>query len=116
MCADKDLHVNCVIHPSGAGSSELGLRTTIAITATRLIVIPMGGMAIVTFADKLGFLPPDDKMFRFVLLLQHTMPSSILAGLQDPPYAQNHLSWKMFYCYCFGEVKWTDFWYASWKS
>ncbi|CAM6088544.1 unnamed protein product [Calypogeia fissa] len=64
----------------GAGSSELGLRTTIAITATRLLVIPMGGLTIVTLADKLGFLPPDDLMFRFVLLIQHTMPSSILAG------------------------------------
>jgi hypothetical protein len=31
-------------------------------------------------ADRLGFLPPDDKLFRFVLLLQQSMPSSILAG------------------------------------
>eukprot|EP00249_Psilotum_nudum_P007552 c2064_g1_i1 orf=258-1499(+) len=64
----------------GAGSSQLGLRSTIAITFTRLLIVPPTGFSIVYFADKLGYLPPNDKMFRFVLLLQHTMPTSILAG------------------------------------
>lgn len=64
----------------GAGNSELGLRTTIAIVFTRLIVVPPLGLVVVGTANHLGFLPVDDKLFRFVLLLQHTMPTSILAG------------------------------------
>lgn len=64
----------------GPGRSKLGLRTTIAITFTRLCLIPAAGTGIVLFADHLGLLPENDEMFRFVLLLQHTMPSSILAG------------------------------------
>ncbi|CAL0304380.1 unnamed protein product [Lupinus luteus] len=64
----------------GPGSSKLGLRTTIAIIFARLLLVPPVGLGIVMLADKLGFLPPDDKMFRFVLLLQHSMPTSILSG------------------------------------
>jgi len=44
------------------------------------VLVPPVGLGIVTVADKLGFLPADDKMFRFVLLLQHTMPTSVLSG------------------------------------
>ncbi|KDP21833.1 hypothetical protein JCGZ_00620 [Jatropha curcas] len=64
----------------GPGSSKLGLRTTAAIIFGRLVLVPPVGLGIVLLADKLGFLPPGDKMFRFVLLLQHTMPTSILSG------------------------------------
>lgn len=64
----------------GPGSSKLGFRTTAAIIFARLLLVPPVGLGIVMMADKLGFLPPDDKMFRFVLLLQHSMPTSILAG------------------------------------
>ncbi|KAF7825384.1 protein PIN-LIKES 6 [Senna tora] len=64
----------------GPGSSKLGLRTTAAIIFARLVLVPSAGIGIVMLADKLGFLPPDDKMFRFVLLLQHSMPTSVLAG------------------------------------
>ncbi|XP_057477546.1 protein PIN-LIKES 6-like [Actinidia eriantha] len=64
----------------GPGSSKLGLRTTAAIIFGRLILVPFAGLGIVMLADKLGFLPPGDKMFRFVLLLQHTMPTSVLSG------------------------------------
>ncbi|CAN1357468.1 Protein PIN-LIKES 6 [Linum perenne] len=64
----------------GPGSSKLGLRTTVAIIFARLVLVPPAGLGIVTLADKLGFLPADDKMFRFVLLLQHTMPTSVLSG------------------------------------
>ncbi|KAG0566890.1 hypothetical protein KC19_7G095600 [Ceratodon purpureus] len=64
----------------GAGNSELGLRTTVAIVVTRLLLVPPLGLAVVQTANKLGFLPVDDKLFRFVLLLQHSMPTSILAG------------------------------------
>lgn len=64
----------------GPGSSKLGFQTTAAIIFARLLIVPPVGLGIVMLADKLGFLPPDDKMFRFVLLLQHSMPTSVLAG------------------------------------
>ncbi|OIT27137.1 PREDICTED: protein PIN-LIKES 6-like [Nicotiana attenuata] len=64
----------------GPGSSKLGLRTTAAIVFGRLVLVPPTGLGIVMLADKLGFLPAGDKMFRFVLLLQHTMPTSVLSG------------------------------------
>ncbi|KAF5737316.1 putative auxin:hydrogen symporter [Tripterygium wilfordii] len=64
----------------GPGSSKLGIRTTAAIIFGRLVLVPPTGLGIVMLADKLGFLPPDDKMFRFVLLLQHSMPTSVLSG------------------------------------
>lgn len=64
----------------GPGSARLGLRTTVAIISARLLLVPLAGLGIVTLADKLGFLPEGDKMFRFVLLLQHTMPTSVLSG------------------------------------
>ncbi|KAI0527563.1 hypothetical protein KFK09_003167 [Dendrobium nobile] len=64
----------------GVGSKRLGFRTTAAILFARLVLVPPAGLGIVTLADKLGFLPEGDKMFRFVLLLQHTMPTSVLSG------------------------------------
>ncbi|KAK4798003.1 hypothetical protein SAY86_030329 [Trapa natans] len=65
---------------NGPGSSKLGLKTTAAIIFARLVLVPPTGLGIVMLADKLGFLPAGDKMFRFVLLLQHTMPTSVLSG------------------------------------
>lgn len=64
----------------GAGTAKLGFRTTAAIVFGRLILVPPAGLGIVTLADKLGFLPKGDKMFKFVLLLQHSMPTSVLSG------------------------------------
>lgn len=64
----------------GPGSSKLGFRTTAAIIFGRLVLIPPAGLGIVTVADKLGFIPKGDQMFKFVLLLQHTMPTSVLSG------------------------------------
>ncbi|KAK8609750.1 hypothetical protein V6N13_093164 [Hibiscus sabdariffa] len=64
----------------GLGSSRIGLRTLVAIIFGRLCLVPPAGLGIVTLADKLGFLPADDKMFRFVLLLQHSMPTSVLSS------------------------------------
>ncbi|KAH7677630.1 Membrane transport protein [Dioscorea alata] len=64
----------------GVGSSRLGFRTTAAIIFARLLLVPPAGLGIVTLADKLGFIPKGDKMFKFVLLLQHTMPTSVLSG------------------------------------
>lgn len=51
-----------------------------AITFARLLLVPPVGLGIVTLADKLNLFPKDDKMFKFVLLLQHSMPTSILSG------------------------------------
>ncbi|XP_020274015.1 protein PIN-LIKES 6 [Asparagus officinalis] len=64
----------------GAGSKKLGFRTTAAIIFGRLVLVPPAGLGIVTLAEKLGFLPVGDKMFKFVLLLQHSMPTSVLSG------------------------------------
>ncbi|XP_039071012.1 protein PIN-LIKES 6-like isoform X1 [Hibiscus syriacus] len=64
----------------GPGSARIGVRTLVAIIIGRLILVPPAGLGIVTLADKLGFLPEGDKMFRFVLLLQHSMPTSVLSG------------------------------------
>ncbi|PKA61805.1 hypothetical protein AXF42_Ash008636 [Apostasia shenzhenica] len=64
----------------GIGSRRLGLRTTAAIIFARLVLVPPAGLGIVTLADKLGLLPEGDKMFKFVLLIQHTMPTSVLSG------------------------------------
>lgn len=69
-----------LIDGPGAGSKRLGLRTTAAIIFGRLVLVPPAGLGIVMLADKLGFLPAGDKMFKFVLLLQHTMPTSVLSG------------------------------------
>lgn len=73
----------CLFHWSsgpGVGSSRLGLRTTAAIIFGRLVLVPPAGLGIVTLADKLGFIPAGDKMFKFILLIQHTMPTSVLSG------------------------------------
>lgn len=64
----------------GAGSKKLGLRTTAAIIFGRLVLVPPAGMCVVTLADRLGFIPRGDTMFKFVLLLQHSMPTSVLSG------------------------------------
>lgn len=66
----------------GEGSKRLGVRTTVAIIFARLILVPIAGVGIVMLVDKLGFIPKDDKMFKFVLLLQHSMPTSVLSGMR----------------------------------
>ncbi|KAI3451807.1 hypothetical protein Pfo_008472 [Paulownia fortunei] len=60
--------------------SRLGIRTTIGIIVARLLVLPLVGVGVVCFADRLTFLIPGDQMYRFVLLLQYTTPSAILLG------------------------------------
>lgn len=84
----------------GPGSSKLGLRTTAAIVFGRLVLVPPTGLGIVMLADKLGFLPAGDKMFRFVLLLQHTMPTSVLSGKIHSFYSSSetcymHARWSL---------------------
>jgi hypothetical protein len=56
------------------------LKTTAAIIFGRLVLVPPVGLGIVSIADKLNFFPKNDKMFKFVLLLQHSMPTSVLSG------------------------------------
>ncbi|KAG6476025.1 hypothetical protein ZIOFF_065260 [Zingiber officinale] len=70
-----------LVDGSGPGSKRLGLRTTAAIIFGRLVLVPPTGLGIITIADKLGLLPRGDKMFKFVLLLQHTMPERYVQHL-----------------------------------
>ncbi|KAG6527776.1 hypothetical protein ZIOFF_009905 [Zingiber officinale] len=71
----------CCVPSSGPGSKRLGLRTTAAIIFGRLVLVPPTGLGIITIADKLGLFPRGDKMFKFVLLLQHTMPERYVQHL-----------------------------------
>ncbi|ERN00068.1 hypothetical protein AMTRI_Chr13g86240 [Amborella trichopoda] len=64
----------------GPNESKLGLKTTLGIIITRLLVLPFVGILVVLAADKLGFLVDGDKMYQFVLLLHYTTPSAILLG------------------------------------
>lgn len=64
----------------GEGSKRLGMRTTVAIIFSRLVLVPLAGVGIILLVDKLGFIPKGDKMFKFILLLQHSMPTSVLSG------------------------------------
>lgn len=88
------------------GSSELGLRTTLGISFTRLVVLPPLGIGVVLLALKLGILPQEDKMFLFVLLLQHAMPSAILVGAMTclRGFAVSEASEVLFWQYIFAAI------------
>ncbi|KAK6151041.1 hypothetical protein DH2020_015973 [Rehmannia glutinosa] len=60
--------------------SRLGIRTTVGIVVARLLVLPLVGLGVVCLANRLEFLIPGDKMYRFVVLLQYTTPSAVLLG------------------------------------
>ncbi|KAK4423484.1 protein PIN-LIKES 2 [Sesamum alatum] len=64
----------------GPNNSKLGIRTTVGIILARLLVLPLIGIGIVVLSEKLHFLVDSDRMYKFVLLLQYTMPSAILLG------------------------------------
>ncbi|XP_020595059.1 protein PIN-LIKES 2 [Phalaenopsis equestris] len=64
----------------GPNESSLGIRTTIGIIAARLLILPFIGIGVVATADKLHLLLQEGQMYRFVLLLQYTMPTAILLG------------------------------------
>jgi predicted permease len=90
----------------GPGSSELGLRTTVGISLTRLVLLPPIGIGVVMLAHKLGVIPPGDKMFMFVLLLQHTMPTAILSGAMTSMrgYGEREASALLFWQHIFAVV------------
>ncbi|XP_002977054.2 protein PIN-LIKES 2 [Selaginella moellendorffii] len=90
----------------GPAKSELGLRTTVGICVARLVVLPAIGIGVVVAANRGGFLPQGDKMFHFVLLLQHAMPSSILmAGLTSVRgYGEKEASSVLFWQHIFSVV------------
>ncbi|KAK6788761.1 hypothetical protein RDI58_012559 [Solanum bulbocastanum] len=60
--------------------SKLGIRTMIGMPITRLLVLPLLGIRVVTLADWMNFLLEGDHMYTFVLLLQYTTPSAVLLG------------------------------------
>lgn len=64
----------------GPNDSSLGIRTTIGVIVARLLILPLIGIGVVALANMLNLLLPEDQMYRFVLLLQYTMPSAILFG------------------------------------
>lgn len=64
----------------GPDKSELGMRTTVGIIFTRLLLLPLVGIGVVALAGKMHILVSGDKMFVFVLLLQYSTPSAILLG------------------------------------
>ncbi|CAK9215842.1 unnamed protein product [Sphagnum troendelagicum] len=87
--------------------SNLGLRTMVGISFTRLVVLPPLGIGVVHLAAKLGVLPAShDKMYLFVLLLQHSMPTSILAGgmTRLRGFAEHEASALLFWQHVFAVV------------
>ncbi|XP_057481243.1 protein PIN-LIKES 2-like [Actinidia eriantha] len=64
----------------GPNESKLGIRTTVGIIVARLLLLPLAGIGVVCFAERMNLLIPGDQMYRFVLLLQYTTPSAILFG------------------------------------
>lgn len=64
----------------GPNESRLGVGTTIGVIVARLLVLPALGIGVVLAADKVNILIPENKMYRFVLLLQYTTPTAILLG------------------------------------
>lgn len=64
----------------GPNDSRLGLRTMIGISVARLFVLPLMGIGVVTFANRMHFLVEGDHMYTLVLLLQYTTPSAVLLG------------------------------------
>ncbi|XVF71499.1 hypothetical protein PTKIN_Ptkin12aG0042500 [Pterospermum kingtungense] len=64
----------------GPNESRLGIRATIGIIVARLLILPLAGIGVIYLADKWNIFISDNSLYRFVLLLQYTMPSAILLG------------------------------------
>ncbi|CAM6115021.1 unnamed protein product [Calypogeia fissa] len=63
----------------GTGVSELEMPAIIGTILVRLVANPILGMIFTKIAYDLGMLPPDP-LFRFVLMVQFTMPTAINIG------------------------------------
>ncbi|XP_021754976.1 protein PIN-LIKES 2-like [Chenopodium quinoa] len=64
----------------GPEEFRLGIKSTVGIIVTRLLVHPLAGIGVLVLADKLGLLVEGDQMYRFVILLHYVTPSAILLG------------------------------------
>ena len=82
---------------AGPGRTDLGLATLVGITLTRLLFLPLMGLVWVRVVDWLGFLPPADPMFRFVLLLQFATPTAINLGTVCLPFCHFAI---LAFCHC----------------
>ncbi|KAL2644031.1 hypothetical protein R1flu_011618 [Riccia fluitans] len=63
----------------GSQTCEMPLTTIIGIILVRFLALPVLGMMTIKIAHDFGFLP-EDPLFRFVLMLQFTMPTAINVG------------------------------------
>lgn len=64
---------------AGASTSELPMKTIMGIIIVRLCALPVIGMMMIKIAHDFGFLP-EDPLFRFVLMVQYTMPTAMNVG------------------------------------
>jgi len=64
---------------SGIGKTVIEPVVVISIVAIRYFVLPACGIGVVTAATKLGFLPRSP-LYRYVLLLQSTVPPAMSIG------------------------------------
>ena len=94
MCLCRKAMIPCMMLvlggnlAKGPGRTDLGLATLVGITLTRLLFLPLLGLGWVRVVDWLGFLPPADPMFRFVLLLQFATPTAINLGTACLPFCR----------------------------
>ncbi|KAK9284324.1 hypothetical protein L1049_023495 [Liquidambar formosana] len=63
----------------GLRSSRLKPLVIIGVLCVRYLILPLIGIVVVKTASNLGFLPPDP-LFRFVLLIQFTLPPAMNLG------------------------------------
>eukprot|EP00271_Cylindrocystis_brebissonii_P021134 TRINITY_DN73_c0_g1_i2.p1 TRINITY_DN73_c0_g1~~TRINITY_DN73_c0_g1_i2.p1 ORF type:complete len:450 (+),score=74.00 TRINITY_DN73_c0_g1_i2:246-1595(+) len=63
----------------GPTSSALPANTSVALVVSRMLLVPLFGLGLVYLALRMNLFPADP-MFRFALLLQHTMPASLEIG------------------------------------
>merc|ERR1712113_264228 len=60
----------------GKGSESVGYKTVACVTACRLLLVPFVGWAFVCMMSRTGLLP-DDPLFLFVCILQHSTPAAV---------------------------------------
>ncbi|GAQ82055.1 putative auxin efflux carrier family protein [Klebsormidium nitens] len=65
----------------GPRASALKAQTILGIGCVRLIVLPVLGIGVLKCADALSLLPPNDPLFRFVVLLLSAMPTTHNIGI-----------------------------------